>query len=69
MPLNNQVTKTVFLFSALGLQLGIAMYVAAYFGEKLDAYTSNTKPWWTLLFMLFAMFGVIMVVLKRLKKK
>ena len=68
MPLKNQPLKPFFVFSALGLQLGVAMYISSIIGEKLDAYANNEKPWWTLLLMIFAMVGTIFVVLKNLKK-
>ena len=68
MPLKNQPLKPFLVFSALGLQLGVTMYIGSIIGEKLDAYAQNEKPWWTLLLMIFAMVGTIFVVLKNLKK-
>ncbi len=58
--------------SSVGLQLGITIYLAAYFGKKLDIYYGNEKKYITILLVLLAfVFSMIslLVQLKRINKE
>ena len=52
----------------MGIQLGITMYLAAYFGKKLDAYYGNEKKIITLIFIIFAMVASLYSLLAQIKK-
>jgi len=55
-------------FSGVGIQIGITMYFAAYFGKKLDAYYGNEKKIITLIFIVFAMIASLYSLLAQVKK-
>jgi len=54
--------------SGVGIQIGITMYLAAYFGEKLDSYFGNEKKIATLICIVFGMVASLVSLLVQLKK-
>lgn len=54
--------------SGVGLQMGITIYLAAYFGKKIDAHYSFEKNYITLIFILFAFIGSLVSLMAQLKK-
>ena len=54
--------------SGVGLQMGITIYFAAYFGNKLDASYQLEKNYFTLVFVLVAFIGTFISLLIQLKK-
>jgi len=54
--------------SGVGLQMGITIYVAAYFGKKLDLYYQFETNYITLVFVLVAFIGSFVSLLIQLKK-
>lgn len=55
-------------FSGMGLQLGLTIYIAAYFGAKADAYYQNEKKICTILFVLIAFVGTMFSLVSQLNK-
>ena len=55
-------------FSGIAFQLGVAMYLAAYFGKKLDAYFSLEKHFFTLGLIIFTLVLSIWSITIQLKK-
>jgi membrane protein DedA with SNARE-associated domain len=59
-------------FSALAIQMGVTITAGALFGQWLDEKQANQTPVWTLVFVLFTVFGSLYLVIKeviRLGKK
>ncbi len=54
--------------SGVGLQIGITIYLASFFGKKLDAYYQNEKNYFTLILILFAFIGSMFSLMIQLKK-
>ena len=54
--------------SGVGLQMGITIYVAAYFGKKIDAHYQFEKNYITLILILFAFVGTLISLMAQLKK-
>jgi Na+-driven multidrug efflux pump len=62
-PLNTFIRLT-----GVGLQMGITIYIASYFGKKMDAYYQFEKNYITLIFILFAFLASLFSLLIQLKK-
>ncbi len=62
-PLNKFIRLT-----GVGLQIGITIYLASYFGKKVDAYYQNDKNYITLIFILIAFLGSLISLMIQLKK-
>lgn len=54
--------------SGVGLQMGITIYVAAYFGKQIDAHYQFEKKYITLILILFAFIGTLISLMAQLKK-
>ncbi len=54
--------------SGVGLQMGITIYAAAYFGKKIDAHYQFEKNYITLTLILFAFIGTLISLMAQLKK-
>lgn len=54
--------------SGVGLQMGITIYLAAYFGKKIDVYYQFEKNYVTLIFILFGFVGSLISLMIQLKK-
>ena len=54
--------------SGIGLQMGITIYLAAYFGKKIDAHYQFEKNYITLILILFAFIGTLISLMAQLKK-
>ncbi|MCK0130566.1 AtpZ/AtpI family protein [Flavobacteriaceae bacterium F08102] len=55
-------------FTGIAFQMGAAIFVASYFGNKLDAHYGHKKNVFTLIFILIAMGFSIWSILRQLKK-
>ena len=53
--------------SGVGLQMGITIYFAAYFGTKIDAHYQFEKNYVTLIFILFGFVGSLISLMFQLK--
>jgi hypothetical protein len=62
-PLNKFVRLT-----GVGLQMGITIYLAAYFGKKIDAHYDFEKNYSTLILILFGFIGSLVSLMAQLKK-
>lgn len=54
--------------TGIAFQMGATIYLAAYFGKKLDEHFQNEKKLITLLFILIGLAASIWIVLRQLKK-
>jgi len=54
--------------SGVGLQMGITIYLAAYFGKKIDAHYGFEKNYITLIFILVGFLGSLVSLMAQLKK-
>ncbi|MGV3541432.1 MAG: AtpZ/AtpI family protein [Rufibacter sp.] len=61
--------KPYLKYSGLAFQMIAIMGVAAFAGRKLDAYVQNETPWWTLIFLLIAVFASMYMVIVSLTGK
>jgi len=62
----NQYRKYLQL-SGIGIQMGITIYLGAFFGKKLDTHYQTDKTF-TLIFVLFALVASIWSLITQLKK-
>ena len=62
-PLNKFIRLT-----GVGLQMGITIYVAAYFGKKIDAHYQFEKKYITILFIIIGFVGSLVSLMVQLKK-
>lgn len=65
---NPKTAKKIAIFSGIGVQLGLTIYLASFLGGYLDQQWSLRKPWMTLLFILLAIVATIYALLKQLKR-
>ncbi|MFT4576659.1 MAG: membrane protein DedA with SNARE-associated domain [Polaribacter sp.] len=54
--------------SGVGLQMGITIYLAAYFGKKIDAHYGFEKNYITLILILVGFIGSLVSLMAQLKK-
>ncbi len=54
--------------SGVGIQIGVTMYLAAYFGKKLDTYYGNEKKIITLILIVFGLIASLYSLLAQVKK-
>lgn len=62
-PLNKFIRLT-----GVGLQIGITIYLASYFGKKVDTHYQNEKNYVTLIFIIIAFVGSLISLMAQLKK-
>ena len=67
LPKKKQLNKFVRL-SGVGLQMGITIYLAAYFGKKIDAHYGFEKNYITLTLILIGFIGSLVSLMAQLKK-
>ena len=67
LPKKEPLNKFVRL-SGVGLQMGITIYLAAYFGKKIDAHYGFEKNYITLILILFSFIGSMVSLMAQLKK-
>jgi Putative F0F1-ATPase subunit Ca2+/Mg2+ transporter len=53
-------------YSGLALQMGLVIFLAAYSGQKLDAYFGLATPWCTVVLSLLAIFAVLYSTIQQL---
>ena len=54
--------------TGVGLQMGITIYAAAYFGKKIDAHYQFEKQYFTFLLIIIGFVGSLVSLLVQLKK-
>jgi len=59
--------KNYIQFTGLAFQMGITFYLASYFGNKLDERNAFNKPYFTIVFIIFALVISIYFLIKQLK--
>lgn len=64
----NTTFRKFLRFSGIGVQLGVLMWLASVFGEKIDVYYKLEKPWTSLLFIIVALVIFVMNLMRQLKK-
>ena len=62
-----QLNKYIHL-TGVGLQMGITIYLGAYFGKKLDVYFDTGGKTYTIILVLVAMIASLWSILAQLKK-
>lgn len=67
LPKKKPLNKFVRL-SGVGLQMGITIYVAAYFGKKIDAHYGFEKNYITLILIILAFSASLVSLMAQLKK-
>jgi len=65
--LNNKL-KSIAIFTGIAAQMGITIYLGAYFGKWLDVKYPADKKWFTMIFTLLGVGISLYVVLKQLNK-
>ena len=63
----NNSTKNYLVFSGFAIQMGVLIYLGAFFGKKLDTSYQTPKPYFTISFI-FVAFLISMFVLLRMLK-
>lgn len=63
----NQLNKFVQL-TGVGLQMGLTIYLGAFFGKKLDAYFEYEKKTFTIILTLIALVASLYSVISQLKR-
>jgi len=61
-PLNKYLKLT-----GIGLQMGLTIYLAAYFGKKLDVMYPNERNWFTLGLTMFGVIAAMVSVVMQTK--
>lgn len=56
------------VLTGAGIQMGVIIFVCAYFGKKLDVYFQTSTAWFTLGLILIGIFASIYLLLKQVKK-
>ena len=56
-------------YSAFGTQMIVTLLITAWGGRKLDAMMANTKPYMTILLMIWGLGGFIYLLIKRLQNE
>lgn len=67
LPKKKELNKFIRL-TGVGLQMGITIYFAAYFGKKIDAHYEFEKRYFTFLFIIIGFVGSLVSLLIQLKK-
>lgn len=62
-----QLNKYIRL-TGVGMQMGVTMYLAAYFGKKLDAHFGFEKKTFTLILILIGLGASLWSIISQLKK-
>ncbi|AOW21054.1 AtpZ/AtpI family protein [Urechidicola croceus] len=62
-PLNKYIRLT-----GVGLQMGLTIYLAAYFGKKLDLKYPNERNWFTMSFTVVGVFVALWSVINQVNK-
>lgn len=62
-----KATSNVYLkYSGMAFQMGVIILVGALLGRKLDTYFHSSKPWFTVVLSLLAIFAALYTTLKDL---
>lgn len=56
------------LLTGVAIQMGLTIFLGAYFGRKLDEKYTTDKKWFTMLFTLLAVFISLYNIINQLKK-
>ncbi len=63
----NQFPKYLSLMG-VAAQMGVTIYLGAFFGKKLDEKYPNEKNYFTIFLTLFAVFIAVYIIIKQLKR-
>lgn len=55
------------VLTGAGIQMGVVIFITALLGDKIDDYLENSKPWFTLIFVLFGVFVSIYLFIKQVQ--
>jgi len=65
---SNSTFKSIAIFTGIAAQMGVTIYLGAYFGKWLDIRYPSDKKWFTMIFTLLGVGISLYVVLKQLNK-
>lgn len=64
----NSTPKSIAIFTGIAAQMGITIFLGAYFGKWLDVQYPAEKKWFTMIFTLLGVGISLYVVLKQINK-
>ena len=64
----NSTLKSMAIFTGIAAQMGVTIYIGAYFGKWLDIRYPADKKWFTMIFTIIGVGTSLYVVLKQLNK-
>jgi F0F1-type ATP synthase assembly protein I len=65
---SNNTLKSIAIFTGIAAQMGVTIFLGAYFGKWLDIKYPADKKWFTMIFTLLGVGVSLYVVLKQLNK-
>lgn len=65
---SNNTLKSIAIFTGIAAQMGLTIFLGAYFGKWLDAKYPADKKWFTMIFTLLGVGISLYVLLKQLNK-
>tara|TARA_B100000809_G_scaffold256877_1_gene297503 strand:+ start:4579 stop:4827 length:249 start_codon:yes stop_codon:yes gene_type:complete len=65
---SNNTLKSIAVFTGIAAQMGLTIFLGAYFGKWLDVKYPADKKWFTMIFTLLGVGTSLYVVLKQLNK-
>ena len=65
---SSNTLKSIAIFTGIAAQMGITIYLGAYFGKSLDLKYPAEKKWFTIIFTLLGVGIALYIVIKQLNK-
>jgi len=65
---SNSTFKSIAIFTGIAAQMGVTIFLGAYFGKWLDTEYPADKKWFTMIFTLLGVGISLYVVLKQINK-
>jgi membrane protein DedA with SNARE-associated domain len=66
---NRDSIKGYLKYSMFAVQMGVTIYLGAFFGKKLDVMYPMEKKWFTMIFVLISVALSLFILLRQLKKE
>lgn len=65
---SNNTLKSIAIFTGIAAQMGVTIFLGAYFGKWLDIKYPQDKKWFTMIFTILSVGISLYMVLKQLNK-
>lgn len=65
---SSSTLKNIAIFTGIAAQMGVTIFLGAYFGKWLDAKYPADKKWFTMIFTLLGVGIALYIVLKQINK-